>query len=216
MKRGTRGCKSCGSATEDEYQRLLQECGERNTLRLYVLSLGETGERCESEMLWTQWEDVDLEEGFLKVVSGRNGHRTKSGKARWVPMTPRLRQAMREHFARYRFVTYNGKQTPWVFHHTQTRRHHQAGQRIRSLYHAFKKAAERGGLPPELVQHDLRHRRITVWIAEGKNPVHVKEAVGHADLRTTMAYTHLAREHLRGLVDQDPQQDEREALKDLA
>ncbi len=70
-----------------------------------MLSLGETGERCESETLWTQWEDVDLEEGFLKVVSGRNGHRTKGGKTRWVPMTPRLRQAMQEHFARYRFVT---------------------------------------------------------------------------------------------------------------
>ncbi len=111
---------------------------------------------------------------------------------------------MREHFARYRFVAYNGKQTLWVFHHTQTRRHHQAGQRIRSLYHAFKTAAKRAKLPPELVQHDLRHRRITVWMAEGKNPVLVKEAVGHADLRTTMAYTHLAREHLRGLVDEPP------------
>ncbi len=44
----------------------------------------------------------------------------------------------------------------------------------------------------------------------------VKEALGHADLRTTMAYTHLARENLRGLVEQDPRQDEREALKDLA
>ena len=45
------------------------------------------------------------------------------------------------------------------------------------------------------------------------NPVHVKEAVGHADLRTTMQYTHLAREHLRPLVDQEPK---REELRDLA
>lgn len=29
----------------------------------------------------------------------------------------------------------------------------------------------------------------------------VRGAVGHADLRTTMAYTHLARKHLRGLVE---------------
>ena len=27
-----------------------------------------------------------------------------------------------------------------------------------------------------------------------------KEAVGHSDLRTTMGYTYLAREHLRALV----------------
>ena len=37
--------------------------------------------------------------------------------------------------------------------------------------------------------------------AAGANPVHVKEAVGHADLRMTMHYTHLSREHLRSLVD---------------
>jgi site-specific recombinase XerD len=28
----------------------------------------------------------------------------------------------------------------------------------------------------------------------------VKEALGHSDLRTTMGYTHLAREHLRSLT----------------
>ena len=49
-------------------------------------------------------------------------------------------------------------------------------------------------------QHDLRHRRITTWLGDGKSAVLVKEAVGHSDLRTTMAYTHLSREHLRALV----------------
>jgi len=51
--------------------------------------------------------------------------------------------------------------------------------------------------PLDFNQHDLRHRRVTTWLAEGKNPVHVKEAMGHADLATTMGYTHLAKEHLR-------------------
>ncbi len=31
--------------------------------------------------------------------------------------------------------------------------------------------------------------RVTTWLAEGKNPVHVKEALGHADLATTMGCT---------------------------
>lgn len=43
--------------------------------------------------------------------------------------------------------------------------------------------------------------------------MHVKEAVGHADLRTTMAYTHLAREHLRSLVETD--KGENNELKEL-
>ncbi len=31
----------------------------------------------------------------------------------------------------------------------------------------------------------------------------MKEAVRHADLATTMGYTHLAKEHLRALVEQE-------------
>ena len=53
----------------------------------------------------------------------------------------------------------------------------------------------------------------TTWLAEGKNPVHVKEAMGHADLATTMGYTHLAKEHLRALVEQELK---REELRGLA
>lgn len=198
--------------SQDDSDRFLKACEGRPMLELFVLTLGETGARCESEVLWVRWEDVDLEAGFLQIVSGRNGHRTKSGKSRWVPMTKVLRQAMREHFAAYRFATYKGERSPWVFHHLYTKRTHTAGERIQSLAAAFKAAARRAKLPAELVQHDLRHTRITRWLADGKNPVHVKEAVGHADLRMTMAYTHLVRENLRGLVDEP----DREALRDLA
>ena len=41
------------------------------------------------------------------------------------------------------------------------------------------------------VLHDLRHRRVTTWLAAGGDAVKVKEAMGQADLRTTMGYTHL-------------------------
>ena len=96
-----------------------------------------------------------------------------------------------------------------MFHHLCTKRTHRAGERTQSLAAAFASAARRAKLPAKLVQHDLRHTR---WLADGKNPVHVKEAVGHADLRMTMAYTHLVRENLLGLVDEP----DREALRDLA
>jgi site-specific recombinase XerD len=56
-------------------------------------------------------------------------------------------------------------------------------------------------LPEALRQHDLRHRRVTKWLAEGRSAALVREARGHADLATTMNYSHLAREHLTGLVD---------------
>jgi site-specific recombinase XerD len=60
-------------------------------------------------------------------------------------------------------------------------------------------------LLPTLRQHDLRHRHVTVWLAEGKSPVLVKEAMSHSDLQTTMDYTHLSREHLGALVEVAPE-----------
>jgi site-specific recombinase XerD len=185
--------------SDAEYACLVEQCDDP-VRRLYVLVLGETGARDESEALWLRWEDVDLDGGFVRFASGRNGHRTKSGKDRWTPMTPALATAMREHAAAHRLAC----NSPWVFHHDRTRRHYQAGDRIRSLRDGVMAAARRAKLPAGWRLHDLRHRRVTAWLAEGKNPVHVKEAVGHSDLRTTMAYTHLAREHLRSLVEPLP------------
>ena len=191
----------------EQYERLLKACAGRPMLALYLLTLGEGGMRSESEALWLRWEHVDLPGGFLWVASGEGGHRTKSGKGRWVPMSPRLLEAMKAHAARYRLATYTppasaaaGVRSPWVFHHETTRRRHRAGDRIGSFRRAALGAITRAKLPKGFRIHDLRHRRVTTWLAEEKNPVHVKEAGGHSDLRTTMGYTHLAREHLRSLV----------------
>jgi len=182
--------------SDEQYAQLLEAC-EDDLVRLYVLLLGESGARDESEALWLRWDDVDLEGGFLHFVSGQNGHRTKSGKDRWTPLTPALATGLRAHAAAHRLAC----NTTWVFHHDRTLRHHKAGERITSLRRAVMAAAQRAKIPAGWHMHDLRHRRVTDWLAAGANPVHVKEAVGHADLRMTMHYTHLAREHLRSLVD---------------
>lgn len=188
----------------DQYEALLVACKDRPMLALYVLVLGEAGLRCDSEALWLRWEDVDLERGLLNVESVKKGRRTKSGKSRRVPMTPRLTEAMREHMAAFRLRTYNGARSVWVFHHDIDRRHAKAGERLASLRRAFAGAVERAKLPADLNQHDLRHRRVTVWLAEGK-PAHiVQKAMGHSDLRTTLHYEHLVDEDLLQLVETRP------------
>ena len=191
--------------SETQLERLLKKALKRDPfLHLYVLTLAETGARCESEVLWLKWDDVDLKGGFLWIDSSPE-HRTKSGEGRWVPMTPRLKRAMQEHFALFRLKTYKGRRTPWVFHHTRTQAKATEGQRLGSLRRSFEKACEEAKLPSDFRQHDLRHRRITTWLAVGKDVVKVKEAVGHANLATTMGYTHLAREHLKSLVEEEPE-----------
>lgn len=115
-------------------------------------------------------------------------------------MTARLHEAMRDHFASCRFASYDGTRSIWVFHHQRSRGKYRAGDPMKTVRATFAAAAKRAKLPPALHQHDLRHRRVTTWLAEGRDVVKVKEAMGHSDLRTTMGYTHLAREHLKDLV----------------
>lgn len=186
--------------TDEQYERLLAACGDNPTLALYVLLLGETGMRCESEALHLRWEDVNFATGFVTIRSGRDGHRTKGGKSRDVPMTLRLAGALRGYFAEHRL----GARSPYIFHHATTRRHHSAGARIESLRAAFLNAAARTELPNGFRQHDLRHRRVTTWLADGKSPALVQQAMGHSDVKTTMGYYKFLPEHLRSLVDVSP------------
>lgn len=169
---------------KDQYESLLSKA-KGPMFALYILLLGETGVRAYSEGLNLRFEDIDLASGFIRVVSGRDGHRTKSGKSRFVPMTPRLQKAMRDHFARFRFANYNGKQPAYVFHHTRTRRKHKAGDRVKAFKGAFPKAKKAAKLPATFRPHDLRHRRVTTWLAEGKPLALVQAAMGHASIATT-------------------------------
>ena len=193
--------------TDAQYELLLRECMDDPMLYLFVLTCGETGARSISEVIRLRWEDVRLEDSFIWIPSSHTEHRTKSAKGRWVPMTPRLLDAMRQHFAEYRLASYDGRRPQYIFHHLRTRKRGKAtliaGERIRSLRHSFNAAIQRAKLPAGFRPHDLRHRRVTTWLAAEKNPVHVKEAMGHSDIRTTLGYTHLAKEHLRSLIDEE-------------
>lgn len=190
--------------TDEQFESLLDAASRSRQpmLRTYVLALHELGARSESEVLWLRWQDLDLTNGFVRIWSDKaKGHTTKGNKSRYVPMTPRFREALAEHVRTYREVEYDGKRSEWVFHHVVTRRHHCAGDRIKSLRAAFNNAVARARLPKEFVQHDLRHRRVTTWIAAGRDIAKVQSAVGHADIRTTLRYTHLVKEHLLSLVE---------------
>lgn len=124
------------------------------------------------------------------------------------------KREMREHISGYWLATYTGKRSAYLFHHAFTRKNGDlmAGERIHSCRTAFLRAIREAELPAGFVPHDLRHRRVATWLAAGKGVTLVKEAVGHADLATTMRYTHLVKENLLSLVDEEPS---REQLKEL-
>lgn len=64
-------------------------------------------------------------------------------------------------------------------------------------YDWFRRLARKAGLPPELHPHSLRHGAARMLLAAGVAIEEVQVFMGHADIRTTMLYTHQAVSHDR-------------------
>lgn len=183
----------------------------------YIVVVGELGLRNESEALWLEWTDIDFDRGFVRVAdlmdladagdaadggeqdpTKRKVKKTKGRRDRWVPLTELARLTLVELKRRHEN---NPWKSPWVFHYTQRGRRISPGDRIQSMAKRVKAAAKAAGLPPRWQMYDLRHRRITLWLADGQDEVKVMQVAGHKSLQTTLWYTHLLMEHLRELGD---------------
>lgn len=68
------------------------------------------------------------------------------------------------------------------------RRHHISEQVIQR---AVREAAHRGGLSKAVTPHTLRHSFATHLLQAGQDIRTVQELLGHADVKTTMIYTHI-------------------------
>lgn len=182
--------------TDGEYARLREACAAHPMLLLFVTLAWETGARS-GELLQLEWSDLDFEQ---RLVTFRNdpalGRQTKGRRSRTVPVSQAAVMALREHAAQFRL---REPASASLFKHMCGRPNAEPGDRIATLYYAFKRAAKATGLP-RLRPHDLRHCFVTRKLAEGVPAQLVMRYVGHADLATTLRYTHLVPEHLRAVV----------------
>src|SRR5207245_653573 len=66
----------------------------------------------------------------------------------------------------------------------------------KQLQPAHRKALKASGIKPDFRIYDLRHTYGTRAIEAGMNPLTLMKLMGHADLKTTLRYVHLSKEHL--------------------
>jgi integrase len=187
--------------TDEEYQSLLAETADHPMLKLFVTLAWETGARS-GELLQLEWGDVDFERRLVSFTNDpARGRQTKGRRSRTVPLSDAALNALREHAARFRLLA---PRSPFVFKLLRPDRKARPGDRIGRLYMAFKEAAKTAGLV-RLRPHDLRHAFVTRKLAAGVPAQLVMRYVGHADLATTLRYTHLVPEHLRAVVECVPE-----------
>jgi integrase len=147
--------------------------------RVVFLVLVLTGIR-RHELQNLRWRDVDLLEGVLRVADSK----TEDG-VRAIALAARLQAEVAGHYQRTAFK--GGKE--FVFCHPERGSRYLA-KTWRLAFSAALKAAEVEGKVRPF--HDLRHTAITNDAAAGANPTALMAKAGHADMRTTKLYLHLA------------------------
>ena len=166
--------------TEDEQARLLAQpnprypTGERNGTMLRLML--NTGLRL-AEVTALRWRDIDLTTGKLMVRQGKGA----KDRTLWVGEGDierlrgwRERQAALCGQCEYVFTTLQGKPLG-----------HRYVQRM------VKRYAAKAGINKNVSPHTLRHTFATDLYRETGKIRLVQKVLGHADLSTTMIYTHI-------------------------
>jgi integrase len=169
--------------TREQVRILLDTARGDDLEALYILAVT-AGLRI-GEILALQWQDVDLENGTLKVQrtisygGAIEAPKTPDGK-RSIKLSQAAVQALRCRRERHESGT-------WVFAS-------QAGtpycsQNIHNRH--WKPLLRRAGLPSSMRFHTLRHTNATLLLEQNVNPLVVSQNLGHSDVSYTLrTYTH--------------------------
>jgi integrase len=168
----------------EEETRLLAACEKSRTKHLakVVTVALESGPR-KSELLGLTWDRVDLSRGVIRLEL------TKSGRRREVPM----RQAVYEVLAPLRAAATEALEPGPDGQLPELRGRVWPAGDIRT---AFDNAVVDAQLD-DFHFHDLRHHFASWYIMRGGSLPALQQILGHADIKMTLRYAHLAPEHLR-------------------
>jgi integrase/recombinase XerD len=126
--------------------------------------------------------------------------RGKGGRERMVPLSPQALDALKKYAAIRRHFVRRPEDAKWLFP-SRAFGGHLTRQRFSQL---MKELAAEADIDPRKVSpHTLRHAFASHLLAHGADLRAVQQMLGHADISTTQIYTHVLRERLRTLVEEN-------------
>jgi integrase/recombinase XerC len=147
-----------------------------------------------SELVGLNVEDMDLDEGFLRL-------RGKGKKERLVPLGSVAVEALQAYLGCSAQLSQPGlskgsAQKTAVF--TNNRGTRLSARSVERLVKKYSLRLQHGSITP----HVLRHSFATHLLDEGADLRVIQEMLGHASLATTQKYTHVATDRLMEVYDQ--------------
>lgn len=145
-----------------------------------------------SELCGLNFDDLDLEEGLIKV-------RGKGNKERIVPIGQKAKEALKKYIVTRQILRIKKKflsdEAPLFINNR--------GQRIsqRQVRRIVEKYAKAVGVLERIGPHTLRHTFASHLLMEGADLRVIQELLGHASLSTTQIYTHVDLKHLMDVYD---------------
>lgn len=129
-----------------------------------------------SEIINLKIPDIDFSRQLVHI------RQSKHKKDRYVPVSSLVLRGV----AAYLDTT---RPKEWLFNGKQR------GQQIsrEGIRHAFRSVIHKTGIQKQVCIHTLRHSYATHLLELGLDIVSVKNQLGHAEIRTTMMYLHIAR-----------------------
>ncbi len=159
-----------------EIASLLEHCHNRKHKALFALIYG-SGLRV-SEAAAIKTEHIDSRTMRVFVQGG------KGAKDRYTVLSHTAVQLLREYWKAYR----PAHPESWLFLGTYSPTHITSA----AISRAFCDALKRAQISKEVSIHSLRHSFATHLLEDGVSLLQIKELLGHASIRSTTVYLHLA------------------------
>jgi integrase len=157
----------------------------RQPLLDVVVIMQDTGLRPD-EVLRMRWEHID----WLNETVSNSAGKTERAR-RMVPISERMRAILGQRR--------NSQNQGWVF--PSPKKSSRTGHfSLSAVEHQFVDARREAGLPESLVLYCARHTYATDALARTGNMAAVMDAMGHANVQTTMIYQHQGLEQIRSAI----------------